>query len=560
MTHSLTIVVAKRTGTYADTLEAIGTASLLEELSYENVILRDTGGEFSISADNGPLPDSWPPVTPGYPYVWKSEVTKIKVTSAVPRPAIPDVIDYLARKEQNERWKVFNNSQNKSQSAKPAGVDAPEPPPKSFYTASTLESMRKGWDGDRDLALWLSADPVRALAWVQSELTSAPAPATLPEISNSQIFNPIGGKGLHKPKTSFGTPASLPDSLIRPFAEWMKFRGLWQGMLLHRSGDDFKFFVIAPSDISLRKLSEIHGLLQKANLWGGVRLDIWAAFECLRILIHQSEAVHASGISIYGRRPRAIIQGLRLAYFKSLGTAAAMMNEALFPLPDWFQINSVQDATAYLQIIEDTIGEAQSGKFSGCLGSLTEDHSDEGRILQQYRSWLLTGQLPDLLEFHAQFAAFTMRQRGAKKYVREFQTTTLDLLFGRAFPQETALQDIIHNEGFLSVARAVRDATIYADLKNRPVSFGLAQTWKQKLKAGDRDFLAAVAEFTQEQNWLTQHRFKGAGHMVQTVHLDDLVTLVDKFGAEIVGSLLLAYGYARTPKVQKESEPEVIPQ
>ena len=56
----------------------------------------------------------------------------IMSSSAVPRPAIPDVIDYLARKEQNERWKVFNNSQNKSQSAKPAGVDAPEPPPKSF--------------------------------------------------------------------------------------------------------------------------------------------------------------------------------------------------------------------------------------------------------------------------------------------------------------------------------------------------------------------------------------------------------------------------------------------
>jgi hypothetical protein len=267
------------------------------------------------------------------------------------------------------------------------------------------------------------------------------------------------------------------------------------------------------------------------------------------------------GFSIFGRRPRAVIAGLRLAYFKSLGAAAAMMNDALFPLPDWFQINSPDDASAYLQIIDDTIGNPASEKTWGCLNTLDEKHSDEGHILQQYRAWLLTGHLPEFLEFHAQYAVFCMHQRGAKKkFISEFQTTTLDLLFGRAFPQETALQQIIHNEGFLSIARAVRDATIYADLKNRPVSFGLAQKWKQKLKGGNADFLAAVAEFIQEQNWLTQNRFKGAGHMVQTVHLDELVALVDNFGAELVGSLLLAYGYSRTPKTTKTDEPEALAQ
>ena len=82
-----------------------------------------------------------------------------------------------------------------------------------------------------------------------------------------------------------------------------------------------------------------------------------------------------------------------------------------------------------------------------------------------------------------------MALRAANKYSVEFTTPTLDLLFGRAFPQELAMQEIIHDEGFLSVARSVRDATIYADLKNRPVSFGLAQNWKQKLKSGDAEFL-----------------------------------------------------------------------
>jgi len=48
--------------------------------------------------------------------------------------------------------------------------------------------------------------------------------------------------------------------------------------------------------------------------------------------------------------------------------------------------------------------------------------------------------------------------------------------------------------------------------------------------------------------------------MVQTGHLDELVTLIDRFGAELVGSLLLAYGYARTPKSKKTDELEVLSQ
>jgi hypothetical protein len=558
MNNTLTYVVPKRTGTYADTLEAIGVASLLDELHYATVVIRDSGGEFSIIAESGPNPDAWPPVTPGFPYVWKDDP---KDGSSATPPSLPQVLDYLAAKEQNERWKKFNDSQKKLRSAKmalEAGIELPERPPQIYYTASMLESMRKGWNGDRELALWLAEDPSRALSWVQAELNGDPAAITTPEISNSQIFNPIGGKGVHKPKTSHSAPNSLPDTLIRPFAEWMKFRGLWAGMLLHRSGDDFKFFVIEPADISLKELGVVHRRLQQANIWGVVKLDIWATFECLRTLLMQSEAMQPTGVSIFGRRPRAVIAGLRLAYFKSLGTAAAMMNDALFPLPDWFQVNSQDDASAYLQIISDTIGDPAAEKTWGCLNTLDESHSNEGRILQQYRTWLLTGHLSELLEFHAQYAIFTMQQRGAKKkFISEFQTRTLDLLFGRAFPQEIALQQIIHNEGFLSVARAVRDATINAEFKGRPVSFGLAQNWKQKCKAGNADFLAAVAEFIQEQNWLTQHRFKGAGHMVQTTQLDELVTLVDTFGAELIGSLLLAYGYSRTPKTTKEVETEV---
>jgi hypothetical protein len=118
--------------------------------------------------------------------------------------------------------------------------------------------------------------------------------------------------------------------------------------------------------------------------------------------------------------------------------------------------------------------------------------------------------------------------------------------------EEREVTEIIEDPGFQSVARAVRNATIYAltiPNQKREVRFGLAQKWKQKIKGGDEEFAAELAEFVQDYNWETAHRLKNVGHMVTTEEISSLMQLVEKRHAEIVGSLLLAYGFARAPKV-----------
>ncbi len=549
------VTIEKRTGTYADTLHAVGVGSLLEELGFTSARLRDANGVFEAEGTGEAEPSAWPPVSPGYPYIWEpSKEGAPKKGVPQSKPLFSKVLDYEAAKQQNERWKVYRNSLGKSKgkAAATSTTDAPDPPPPDYFVAAMLASMRSGWNGDRSLARWIEQHPAETAAWVSAALTGTPLPNEIPDISNSQIFNPAGGKGIHSSKSVLKSSGSLPDVLVDPFVEWMKFRGLWEAMLLYRSGDDFKFFVLEPADIALHHLREIRTELVKLELWGGMRLDIRATLECLRTLLLRSQAFESGGISIFGRSPRRVMAGLRLAYFKSLGSGSALMNESLFPLPDWFAVQTRADAEAYLLVIEETIGKTADSKDRGCLGWLAEDHSDEGATLQQYRDWLLTGELPDILEFHARLAVHIMQRRSRQEYVREFSTTVLDILFGRAFPKEPCVKEIIDSSGFSSVSRAVRDSTIYADLKNRPVHFGLAQKWKQKAKAGPAEFMTAVAEFVQEQNWEVQHRLKGRGHMVSTADMDELVRLVDAHGAELVGSLLLAYGYARPPKVDKE--------
>jgi hypothetical protein len=117
------------------------------------------------------------------------------------------------------------------------------------------------------------------------------------------------------------------------------------------------------------------------------------------------------------------------------------------------------------------------------------------------------------------------------------------------------MKAIIGDEGFRNIARALRNTTVYAagmSNSNREVRFGLAQRWKQKMKAGNGPFLAEVGDFVQAQNWEVVHRLKGRGFQVSASDLDHLVELVDQHGADLVGSLLLAYGYARAPKTEAE--------
>lgn len=126
---------------------------------------------------------------------------------------------------------------------------------------------------------------------------------------------------------------------------------------------------------------------------------------------------------------------------------------------------------------------------------------------------------------------------------------------------------VIENNGFQNVAKAIRNATIYAliDSKQkksgrREVRFGLAQQWKQKIKGGNDEFVAALGDFVQLYNWESENldaagrgaKEKGwKNHKVNAGDLDQVIRMIyekGSSGAELVGMLLLAYGYARTPK------------
>ena len=551
---SIEFTIPKSTGTYADTLNCVGRAALLEELGFSKVSIRDAGSQFELKTSDIGIPEILHTPSAGYPYIW--------VRSKEAKPLnLSVVIDYEGERDKRDAYRAWQESSKKVRGKVKSALDAqglqePEPPYRRFTLTAILASMRKGWVGDLDLAKWISEHPDECLKWVKNQLKiSDDLPSKVPEISNSQILNPVSGKGIHAAKTEAKSAGSLPRQLIDPFDEWMKIRGLWESMLAFRNKDDFKLYVMEPNEIGIAELNRLREELDRYNLWGGIKLDIEATLRCAQILIKHSE-IYASGRSQYtflrNKSPRDVVSGLRLAYFMSLGTAAALMNDSFLPLPAWFRIGNKEDATAYMRIIDEAIGERTEGaRTAGCLSSLNENNSDDGAILQQFRDWLLTGDLWQLLNFHARFALHVMHRLGAKEWVRPFSTDNLNLLLTKGFDMSFSTSEIVNNPGFLSVARAVRNSTIYAASPNgrREIRFGLAQKWKQKLKSGKADLISAIAEFVQDHNWESINKLGGKAHVVKKEDLDDVFGMIDRHGPDLMGSLLLAYGYSRAPKV-----------
>jgi hypothetical protein len=233
------------------------------------------------------------------------------------------------------------------------------------------------------------------------------------------------------------------------------------------------------------------------------------------------------------------------------------MNDAFLPLPSWFAIETPEDASLFLNIISEHVGSYDNGKrIPGCLGSLDESHSDDVPILQVYRRWLTTSDVFDLLGFLAAFASHVMQKRARKEWAKRFSVENLTILFERGY----GMTEIVQDSGFLSVAKAIRNATITAlwlqqqGNKKWDVRFGLAQQWKQKMKGGANEFIPALAEFVQGYNWEVAHRLDGKYHTVSKEDLNRVMELITKDGdrSKLIGMLLLAYGYAMEAKSESD--------
>ena len=555
MTSVTEVMVEKKTFSAADGLIAVGMADLLNEIlrpTDAEAIVKDDGDRYIIEIEEGITWDDlqkWRPA-PGYPYV----ITKEPDADA---PLVGERFDYVTERKKEEVWKKFR--QKTGEKGKKLSQDlenAPIEPDNLLPLYKTYNSLRMGSNCLNQLYLALQdQEELREIVGkrlgvldnysseageLEGKLAKIPSPL--------QIFSPISGKGIHRPKPDSTTLASFPAKLVDWFDEWMKYRAMTKSMLSFFTGSDgkdTKLMVLAPARASSEIIEKIHCELLEKRLYGSVKLDINLLLNTADLLIkHSKEYSAAKGkFALDNAPPNKIIKGLYSVYFKNLGTASAVMNLSFLGLPGWFPVTDYQSARDWVDILQEHLA---------CINTLNESHSSDVALLLTYRDYLSTGDLRLLLEVWALFGMRFMQLKAENKYAQAFTIKNV-----RRLLMSYHLAEIIENEGFLNIATAIRKSTINPQMRKAgsgkapfEIHYGLAQNWKRKSKHQE-DFIKEISDFVQRYNAENARHIeqgKERRNNITTEDLDQVFALVEKHGSELVGMLLLAYGYARSPK------------
>jgi hypothetical protein len=440
-----------------------------------------------------------------------------------------------------------------------------------------FNGMRKGFKGDILLNAALRRMPprepvLRRLAGLAYEPERGPDPVgeSCPvsvKLSASQWFMPVAGKGISRVKADGANPGQFREELLDWFETWLRFIGMYRSMTSHGIGDDLKLVVIDPADLDQDLLLAARCDLRQKNIFGG-KIDVRAPIELARSLVeHSEERLGAVAgrrmLRFAGARTSQIVRGLHVTTYKKMGTASSVMNVAFLGVPSWAPLHNRADADAFLSDLDEL------DKFQQ---HLRDDVSEDIETLREMRDFVSSGSLPAALGFFARVAFCVMQRLSADKYAVIFRTDTVRrILMGLSNSTAGTLdiKPILDNEGFKGIARAIRAATIHAQLYSKSVPkpalkprHGLAQAWRQQAPFQDR-FVQVLAEFVQRFNAdiVEQKRIDTEKQVAGRIYpslvtdrdLDAVLRLIAEHGSSVVAHLLLAFGYSQVSKAEADS-------
>jgi hypothetical protein len=564
----------KTTGTFADTLAAYGLAAVLHEVgeravgkrwSGEKVWIRDAGPYYTIELPTE-LREEW---------VDQCEFFSLAKPIRTRGQPVKQVKDALDLDEGWERFRAFQKAQEAlKRTARREGQENNElqarlndsrPTPEfwtmafvgerkmqaiQIYNAAIVQwhTTRKYFTENLKTILKLAATPdadVEAIAKEWAE--TVPKDGLKVKFTASQLFNPIQGKGQNRAKADALAMGNLDSFWL---VEFLKAVGLWQCMVPRtvRNGDDRKAYVLAPIALTLNAHDRIFRTFAK-RLWNdtSVKMDITASLLYTQALLEYSQAGQQNELDFEGRGPEDVVAGLHVATYKLLSrNAYTMMNLGFIGLPRW---TGEVKTRARVKELKEVIKE-----HLDVIRTIEEERSDGYNLLVRYRDFLSGQQLDAFFDFVVGYSQYLTHELAQRHFwVKPFTTQNLGRLFMGTEPQ---FKEIVENEGFRRIAYAIRHSTVIPQyLKDKEglydVRYGLGMELKRKA-AYPKDFLVALSDFVHEYNRENAQKAESKGQQrrknVREGDLDEIVRLVDNFGSEVVGNLLVAYGYATEAK------------
>ncbi|MCC6392688.1 MAG: hypothetical protein IT167_18970 [Bryobacterales bacterium] len=552
--------IPKLTGTHADVLAAIGLADFLSPLDPRSTVV-DLGHSFQINLSSALSQESIEALdpSPGYKYLLPKSTDKIP-------PSLRNdlLLDYQEQKEKANR-------QREREQAKRAGAELAEEavadaPVNDFRLYQVLNTLQGDGATNKMILTVLQESSWAETVWTALEcLANGEPPRVDWESDLVQLFNPQAAKGYARLKPdSTARGDKTKDAWAEPFTEWLRFRGFFCAaapFFLGSKSENIRILTPLPKSISYRRLASAVSDLRQARIFGSApKIDTLGVLKLAEILISSSPAAELAP-------PKALVDGVVITHYQSMGNAKTVTSTETLALPGWFELNTANDAEVWLSILDE---------HARVLRNLEDRNSDELGMLIQYRRFLEHGSshgIYELLVFLETYGIFLIRKRAQDSRWRHRQFS-LNLLEKILMPHSDYLA-ILQNPGFRALASAIRSATVSAQTLKRNKSRDyreirydvLPDLRRKRLLPDTAPFLEAIADFVATYNAESARRLeqnKPTG--IRRVTTEDLQAFValfqDRKDASLIGALLCAYATCRessepdTPSQDNTTQPE----
>lgn len=596
--------IDKSTGTFADELTAAGFVRLLAEVGQQvmghkvEIVQYDRGAYYEIECapgiDGAALADfvGFMPLAP----VIQTAKNKKKLPPDLPKgPAF--VVDYEA--ERDQRGVYLTAWKNLPKTAQRADILGERHPALNTLPAGP----HPDWDIFRAInPAWLKGYNGLMLQWYASPLVAGQVGTILFEMfrlpgndvqvatiswrkvakahkwklvnaTASQLLNPAQGKGINKLKTNSAKLGNLNNFWM---LELLKAVGLYEvGFTRTLQGSrDRKTYVLAVGRLPYHTHHDVMNDFRRTMRFDetAIRSDILIVIRYLRAFIRYIEAPEAGKKAnaaswLRGRkvRPATIVHGFHVGYYKDMGNAVVTMNQAFLNLPGWVTIGNAGDVRVFQDILDE---------HEQIVSQFKENRGEEVNLLNLYRDFIVADHLDPFFRFTTAYSSYIISQQEKKHYVHLFKTEHLRILIMSSASDQQMKSNykaILENSGFRHVANAIRHSTIVPQWekakKNRgkkadmryDIRYGLGQELVRRSQyAGE--FLATLGEFLQKysaENAQVKEKPNPAYAYyrpdIYESDLEEIMKLVDLYGSDLICKLLVAFGYARSSKVNQEN-------
>jgi len=363
---------------------------------------------------------------------------------------------------------------------------------------------------------------------------------TIEKINALQDINPDKGKGVNQGKASGIRPEGVSDFWLR---QLIRFSGAWSSFISRYFDKDYKTYSIVPHSISNEYIRSVYrGIKPYIRGKESIKIDI--------LMIHLITIELIKRHHDYERyedffSPADKISGFQMAYYQNLGQRPAVTNIGFLGLPDFIRVESIESGNVWIGLFNE---------HQKIISGIDENNSSNIRMLQAYRQFLSASDFMAFFDFCFDYADFLIRSIDAKKYfINPLTITNMEVLMCT----KSNFSAILSNPGFRAVAEAIRNSTIVPIIHDnkKDIVFGLSN----RLKIASRNpesLMEEISLFAQHYNeeiMLKDYHQQLHKSYLKTEDLESFCALLDEgHSSKLIAGMLIAYGYAKEPAIEKK--------